>query len=287
MRYKFTAILAGILMMACTYAEAQTFRNVKNRVNNRIYRHGTFQFNAGLGITSYFGDLKENSTDLWVRPTTQLGVQYRLNNHWHIRSEIMWYRIAGADSLNDMETTIHDRNLSFRADNFEINAVALYYLFNKFARYNRPNLNPYAFAGVGLTTNNPKAYYQGEWHSLRPLQTEGVQYGAVVFTLPAGLGLTYHINNSWDISAEWGYRITFSDYLDDASTDYRDPASFDNDLARKLADRRDELPYPARYQGDRYRGNPDRNDWYLITGLKVTYTPGAGSMNRYRRPKYR
>lgn len=287
MRYKFLAFVACFLILACSIAEAQNMRKFRNRANARYSRHGIFQFTGGIGISSYFGDLKDNAFNLRAKPSIQLGAQYRVNNNLHIRSEIMWYRIVGADTLNDIETSIYDRNLSFRADNVELNVVALWYLFNKFARRNRPVVNPYAFAGVGISTNSPKAFYQDEWHALRPLQTEGVQYGAVVFALPAGFGVTYHISNNWDISAEWGYRITFSDYLDDASTDYRNQDTFTNDLARKLSDRRNELGRPARYQGDKYRGNPGNNDWYMITGLKATFTPGPAGMRRYRRPKYR
>lgn len=287
MSFRIIALIASLLLLTTTLAEAQKFRKFRNRYNQRMNRHGQFSYTAGVGLSTYFGDLKDNPVDLWAKPSTQLGVQYRVNNHLHIRSEVMWYRISGADSLNNPETTIFDRNLSFRADNFEINAVALWQFFNKYSRYNRPVLNPYVFAGVGATTNNPKARYQDEWVALRPLQTEGVEYSGIVFVIPAGIGVTYHLNNNFDISFEYGYRVTFNDYLDDASTDYRDPATFTDPLARELADRRDELDFTPRYTGDKYRGNPSRDDWYLITGLKVTYTPGPASNRRYQRPKYR
>ena len=276
------------MLLLAVNAESQQFRKFKNNYQKKMYRHGEFSYTAGAGIATYFGDLKANEFNLWAKPSIQLGAMYRVNNNLHVRSEIMWYRISGADTLNNIENSIYDRNLSFRADNFEWNAVALWQFFNKYSRYNRPVLNPYAFAGVALTTNNPKALYEGEWHSLRPLQTEGVEYGPIVFAIPAGLGVTYHLNGNFDISLEYGYRLTFFDYLDDASTNYRDPDSFaEGSIAQKLADRRDELDREPRYTGDKYRGNPSNHDWYLVTGLKVTFTPGAANQQRYKRPKYR
>jgi hypothetical protein len=286
MRYKFIALLACLLILTCSIAEAQRMRRIKSRINARHSRHGIFQFTGGVGMASYFGDLKNNEFNLWGRPSIQLGVQYRVNNNLHLRSEVLWYRIAGADSLNSIDSGIYPRNLSFRADNVELNAVALWYFFNKFQRRNPPTLNPYVFVGVALTTNNPMAYYEGEWHELRPLQTEGVQYSNIVFALPAGFGLTYHIDRNWDVSAEWGYRITFNDYLDDVSTTHLGVDNVADPLRRALSDRRPEIGLTPVQEGH-IRGNPNNNDWYLVTALKVTFTPGPSNQRRYRRPKYR
>lgn len=277
----------GIMVLDVIDAEAQRrrgrSRGIRSALSSRSNRIGQISFHAGGGIASYFGDLKDEVV-LWAKPSVQLGASYRIHQNFLIRSEIMWYRISGADSLNDpIETTIYDRNLSFRSDNFEFNVTAVAYLFNKYSRYNRPIINPYIFGGIGLSTNNPKTEYQGEMVDLRPLETERVEYAAVVPVFPFGIGITYHVNNNWDISLEYGYRATFSDYLDDASTDYPDEILFAGDpLAYALSDRR--IPN-ARYQGDNYRGNPDNDDWYLITGMKVTYSPGPASRKRYRRAK--
>ena len=288
MSIKYHILLANLLLMlVCVTAEAQNMSRFRKQYNERMFHYGEFSYNAGVGISSYFGDLKENALDLWAKPTTQLGIQYRLNKHLQLRGEVMWYRISGADSLNDMESGIYTRNLSFRADNFELSTVAIWQFFNKYARYNRPTLNPYVFAGLALTTNNPKARYQDDWHALRPLQTEGVAYSSVVFAVPLGLGLTYHAHSNWDVSAEYGYRITFSDYLDDVSTTHLGIENISDPLTRALADRGPELPGVKPRPAGSIRGNNGRHDWYLITGLKVTYTPGPAARNKYRRAKYR
>lgn len=257
------------------FTEAITQYKLRNR-------HGVFSYFVGGGISTYYGDLKDERLDFWARPTFQVGALLRAGNHFHFRSELTWYRISGADSLNDPESGIYRRNLSFRADNFELNVVALYQLFNKFSRTNRPTLNPYVFAGLGFSTNNPEARYQGRWVDLRPLETEGVDYSGIVLVVPFGGGIAYHVNNNWDIYLDAGYRVAFTDYLDDVSTSYKGVNNFDNPLAAELSDRRDEIGLPLKEPGKK-RGNSSVNDWYLLTTLKLVYTP----FGKYRNPKHR
>lgn len=287
MNYRLIQIfLCSIFLFPSLTAEAQEptnegFTSAVNQYKLRN-RHGVMSYMIGAGVSSYYGDLKDSRTDFWVKPSIQLGAQYRAGDHFHFRSELTWYRISGADSLNDPESGIYKRNLSFRADNFEWNVVALYQIFNKFSRVRRPTLNPYVFAGLGFTTNSPQAYYQGEWVDLRPLETEGVEYNAIVLVVPFGGGIAYHVNNYWDIYLDVGYRVAFSDYLDDVSTTFKGVNNFDNPLAAELSDRRDEIGLPTMAPGKK-RGNGGVNDWYMITALKLVYTPFA----KYRNPKHR
>ncbi|WP_224999051.1 DUF6089 family protein [Cesiribacter sp. SM1] len=273
MKFSVIPVLIGILVSVSTIAEAQFRKGIDEPVSvyQRKNRHGTFFYSAGFGISSYFGDLKDDRKQLWAKPSTQLGLQYRVNDRLHFRTEISWYRISGADSLNDPNTGIYDRNLSFRADNFELNLVGLLHLFNKYS-IAKPPVNPYLIAGVGLTTNTPKANYNGEWHKLRPLKTEGTSYSAVMPVFPVGAGIAVHLNTNWDISLELGYRFTFTDYLDDVSTTYRGVENFEDPLARALSDRRPEMGLNPLPNGNR-RGNSTDFDGYLITGIKVVYTP--------------
>lgn len=289
------------LMFISEIADAQMRRNrVRRSYMSRTQRIGELSYLGSAGISIYFGDLKQ-SINLWAKPSAGGGVQYRLSKNFSLRGELLWYRISGVDTLNDVDYTIHPRNLSFRADNLEGTVTLVGYYFNKYNRPNRPVVNPYGFIGLGFTSNTPKAKYQDEWHSLRPLQTEGVDYSSVLFTVPFGVGVTYHdIFPQFDIALEVGYRYTFSDYMDDVSTNYRDKNTFTDPVAKELSDRRDEFlrergiakedaasvdyagPYTF-YFGNNYRGNPSNNDWYLISNVKLTYSPGAPTKKIYRR----
>lgn len=269
--------------MAGTTAEAQRrLGNYSRYGYKQMNRHGAISVTAGIGLSSYYGDVKSNPLSFQARPSTQVGVMYRVNNKFHVRSEAIWYRIAGSDALIKDDEVLRKRNLSFRADNFEWNVVGLLQFFNKYSVFRRSPFNPYAFAGIGVTTYNPKAEYQGDWVALRPLKTEGVDYSAVTMMIPFGVGITYHVNKMWDVSFEYGYRYTFTDYLDDVSTFHLGVDAFDDPVARALSDRRPELGLDPWAAGS-IRGNPNRNDWYLITGLKVTYTPPISN----KRPAFR
>lgn len=279
---KIQIVLIIFLLLCYSPGKAQSFPKPGSSSYKQMNRHGALSLSGGLGMSSYFGDLKGRQTDIWAKPSTQLGVQYRVNNHFHIRTETIWYRIAGADSLNDKESSIYSRNLSFRSDNIELNIQVLYQLFNNYSRFNRHLLNPYGFAGVGITSVKPEALYKDEWHNLRPLMTEGVNYNSVAIVVPFGLGVSYHVNRNWDWSFEFGYRYSFSDYLDDVSSVHIGVENVEDPIAKALSDRRPEkglLPVKA----GNIRGNANINDWYFIAGLKATYTPGIN----YRKPSFR
>jgi hypothetical protein len=270
---KAISLLVCLFLFSCTLAEAQFRKGVDEPISvyQRKNRHRTFSISAGAAFSSYYGDLKDSRIDFWAKPSAQLGLQYRVNDHFHFRAELIWYRISGADSLNKSNSGIYDRNLSFRADNFELNLVGLMHLFNKYA-VGRPFVNPYVFAGIGVTSNNPKANYQGVWYELRPLRTEGVAYAPVVLVIPFGGGLAVHLSDSWDISLEAGYRLTFHDYLDDVSTTFPGVETFEDPIARALSDRRPEMGLQPRPAGSR-RGNSTGFDGYFLGGIKLVYTP--------------
>jgi hypothetical protein len=69
---------------------------------------------------------------------------------------------------------------------------------------------------------------------------------------------------------EVGWRILFTDYLDDVSSVYKDNASFTDPIAKALADRRVELGYPVAAAGG-VRGGPKYNDAYMLLNVKMEY----------------
>jgi hypothetical protein len=106
--------------------------------------------------------------------------------------------------------------------------------FNVFNLYNI-KWTPYFFGGLAVFRFNPYAFDEnGEKVFLKPLSTEGQgldgyntkPYGLTQFALPAGFGLKYAFDDRVRLGFEVGLRKTFTDYLDDVSTNYADP----NDL---------------------------------------------------------
>ena len=136
--------------------------------------------------------------------------------------------------------------------------------------YQRRAINPYVFGGVGLTFFNPKANYEGETYNLRKYETENVKYGNVSIIFPAGIGLKIKVIPVLNINVEAGYRVTFTDYLDDVSTVYISTDSIQDPVRLGLVDRRVELGLAPEEPGTP-RGNPGANDGYAMFNIKVEY----------------
>lgn len=249
-----------IVMVAEGYAQSFT----------RYKRNRSAIVSFGTGVTSYFGDLNNPGDIIDTRLNINVGLQAFVLDRLALRTELMYYQLEGSDAESDREGR-RIRNLSFTSSNLEFNVAAMVNLVpNGLRFYQRNDINLYGFAGLGFTWFNPKAELNGTKHALRPLQTEGVSYGNIALIVPAGIGVKIKAGPFFNIAVEGGYRLSFSDYLDDVSTVYIDNSSFTDPIARVLADRRPEIGLGLAEAGDK-RGNPDRDDGYLVLNLKLEF----------------
>jgi hypothetical protein len=148
--------------------------------------------------------------------------------------------------------------------------------------YQRSALNFHGFGGIGLLYMIPKSEINGKKEALQPLETEGVHYSRFQPVIPVGLGAKIKVGPFFNVLIEGGYRITFTDYLDDISSRrYVDGATLKSDLARALSDRRVEgylergEDVPPSIQNDPthvgVRGNPSKKDGYFMMNVKLQY----------------
>ena len=213
----------------------------------------------GIGTSHYYGDLSPYSTFYYglltnIRWNATINYTRFITPNFGLRFGFTWARIAGDDynyAQNDLSKLYlsYFRNLHFRNDIKEFSVQGIFNLIpqdGKGAR-GRNNITPYAFLGIGFFGHNPQARTPAEvdpatgavtlgaWTSLKSYQTAGqglsnnypTQYSLVQFAIPFGLGIRMKINENWDFSAEAGFRLTSTDYLDDVGFDkYPDP----NDL---------------------------------------------------------
>jgi len=250
-------------------ADGQTFYNFR--------RNRNFIATVGSGIAAYKGETVNPGQIGKIKLNIVMGAEYFFADRFSARAELTYFRISGSDAnANDSRV---ERNLSFFSDNFELSFTGTVNMIPIGTRfYQRPKFNLYAFGGVGALYMNPKTEYEGKTYALQPLQTEGVKYSRLQPVIPVGLGIKYMVNPFFNVLVEGGYRITFTDYLDDiSSSKYTNPALLKSDLSRALADRRGERiaqlgsdkPVPPYTKG--VRGNPDTNDGYFMINLKVQY----------------
>lgn len=247
-----------------------------------------------LGAANYFGEIggKDQPARPWVldmkiNQTRWSGgafLRYRFNHWIGINSSFNYLRIQGADSLTDYIPR-KARNLSFRNDIFELSARAeiytpfLYLADVGYTGKYRTDFQAYLFAGITGFWNNPKANYQGEWYALQPLRTEGVEYGRIQMGVPLGAGFWFTHDKQHRFGFEIGWTFTFTDYIDDISTTYGDPADMAADLmAQSLSSRHNELDdYAGPYNSNNFtmpgslRGDASDRDSYMVVALSYSY----------------
>lgn len=210
---KMKRLLLIVLFLITWEAQSQSFY--------RYRFEEPWSISASLGPTQYFGELysfwKYNEG---VQPDwhANFSVNYTFGTHLKARIEGTYYKISGADPPSDPRAYRTPRNLHFRAQNWEASGIIEYYWHPvKVNNITRHLWNPYIFAGVGISTNNPEAQLGDRWVDLRPLQLENNPYEKLIMVFPMGLGFKYKLNVYMDLKFEGNYRFTLTDYLDDIS----------------------------------------------------------------------
>jgi hypothetical protein len=270
----------------------------------------SMDFGLNLGGSTYIGEigdpgitdgLFENPFPLYITPDQaryNVGFFYRYNFTRNIaaRFEANWVRIAGADSLSDSPARL-GRNLSFRTDIFEFSLMGEYAWWVKedISRKSRIDFRADVHAGIGYALYNPMAQLDGKWYNLRPLATEGIEneYGTGTLIVPFGAGFSWTFNKKIRAGMDLTYRFTFTDYLDDVSTDYAYPEELPYVESFAFANRSDEafergnpdLPNRGFYNPGSIRGNPEANDGYFMVQFKVSYVLNFN--NSFYKARYR
>lgn len=235
-----------------------------------------FHFSTRLGFNGYQGDLTKSRFSLQgLKFMGSLGARYDLTERIALRS----YFTLTSMKADDKKGTegMKTRNLNFKSSLFDWEAGAQYSFLN-------PNNSwwiPYAYAGIGVFHFKPTTKdVNGNKVALQPLSTEGEgfiagvkKYKLTQFSIPVGFGIERSLNEDMRVGLEMGYRFTFSDYLDDVSTNYVDQSALLAARGQKAVD----LAYRG-YEVDAgmyppagtQRGSAKSKDGYYY--IAVTYT---------------
>lgn len=200
------------------------------------------------------------------------------------------------------------RNLDFKSTLSEAYIAAEIFplmMLRKYEDY-EPRLRPYGIIGIGVFHFNPQGSITGangnkSWYYLQPLRTEGQgtteyparnMYSLTQVNVPMGGGFKYFLSDKVNISFEVLLRKTFTDYIDDVSTEYIDPDLFDKYLsapdaliARQIHDKTYGIVTPgvSRYEPGTQRGNPRQNDSYFSLLMKFGIRLGQVYESSYER----
>ncbi|MGV9011311.1 MAG: DUF6089 family protein [Flavobacteriales bacterium] len=265
-----------------------------------------WDFGAHLGGANYLGEFggKEKSRRDFIWDM-QLGqtrwavgafARRKINRMVSVSSGVMYYRLQGGDYLSTNPERV-GRNLSFRNDMVELYVRPELTLFQDNdiggrGRY-KTDFRLFGYIGGSVYYSDPKGQinHTGEFYALREQTTELQNYSSIGFAVPAGIGFHFTFKRKHRIGWDFGWRTTFSDYLDDASTVYADPSALPGGatgLAAQLASQSDfvrppgsNIPDPIQYTAGLKRGDPTHNDSYLTMTLTYSYVL-RGQSNFYR-----
>lgn len=307
----------SILLLLLVVFAMPTYSQVYNK-NDKKFRHWQksqrfkkkyryWMIGGSLGAMTYKGDLNPNGDVFSTKISSS-----RLNIGGHLiwryaprinfRTSLSYGRITGDDNKSAPEgSPRYNRNLSFINDIYEFKVgIIVDYFQNRKTMRRRMQWTPYGFVSIGAIYHTPKAKYEGDavnpkgTYNLRKLGTAGQNleggkgtYSSLGMVVPFGIGVRYKINNAFDISFEFGARLTFTDYLDDVGDKYyvdKEKLGSPTDIAVILSDRSPERSgATVTVDGKGYsrtngygnsaeiRGDPKNNDWYFVTGFHLTY----------------
>jgi hypothetical protein len=264
-------VLIVLLFSANSFAQPQS-----------IVQEG--EFGIGVGAGHYFGDL--NTRAKLNRPKIAAGIFFRKNfgNYIAVRAAANFAQLGYSDIYNTHNSVMLQRNLSFNTNIWELALMGDFNFFNFMPGDPEFNYTPYITLGVGVFSYDPFAMLQGQKYFLRPLGTEGQNdtsgkskpYGSMAVCIPFGVGIKYAINERTNIGFEIVHRFTTTDYIDDVSTVYPDPAIFpplpngDPSPAALLSDRSYEYGTPIGTKG-KQRGISTNKDQYVTGLIYITF----------------
>ena len=211
-----------------------------------IHLHSSGQFHevgAFLGGGNYIGDI---GGTYYVYPENPaFGFVYKWNRttRYSLRANAMIMNIKKSD-YSPLDMARFNRRYRFenQVTEFSVGAEINYYDFNLHG--NDKKIAPYLFLGVGFIRYN--LFYH------EPNTLENIGYGkGIEITLPAIVGLKANVSPYVVLGLEIGARYTFTDNLDGSAAEMEEGLL--NDLKF---------------------GNLNNNDWYVFTGLTISFTFG-------------
>lgn len=324
MRYLLT--LTILLTVLSFDADAQRWKR---------YRHEVF---GGAGGTNFLGELGGGQTearDLFLdfdgkssRFVFVGGYRYKLNEIASVKGGLAYAQLYGSDRFSGDPHRL-SRNLTFRSPVVELTAMGeVYFIREKTSNRYRvrgirgalgSGISAYLSSGLGVFWFNPRGKFYGndvypgdnKWYSLRPMGTEGQglpgekkKYSPISVCVPMGLAAKYSINRNVSLTLEYSLRLTFTDYMDDVSTNYYDPIAIANangGLGTPKGDAAAFLSNPAfevvKDDGEVFiaggrtpwqepvqqRGDQTTNDTYMFAILALNYKFTSKKANR---PKF-
>ncbi len=294
MKYFLSIILttAGFLL----FGQSSNFNSQRNWSLNKkelMFQIGATQFLGDLGGKDKIG--KDYSLADIDFPSTGFnigfGYRFRFKPHFATTSLLNVGLVRGDDALTK-EMFRNARNLNFRSPviNFHQRLEYIFFANEKYGKryslsgikgFKDHNEQIYVFSGVGIAYFNPQGQHGTGWTNLRPLKTEGqglsggpAVYNPYTITIPFGIGFRMGLSKMWRIGIEATYVKTFTDYIDDVSGIYYDPAALAAQVGQQSAQFSNPSANPDWFNAGSQRGDKQKDAYFylnLTVSKNITY----------------
>lgn len=238
------------------------------------------EFGLMVGGTYYIGDINPKKHFYNTQIAGAMLLRYNFNPRVALRANIMLGSVEAADTDSDVPAQ-KNRNLAFKSNLLEFGGLLEINFYEyRLGDFETP-FTPYVFFGLSVFKFNPTAELKNNTIELQPLGTEGQgtslseqdKYNLTQLALPFGGGFKINLTPKIGLNIEYGFRKTFTDYLDDVSTTYVDPVALSKEssnLAAVMSDRSGNG-----HEVGSQRGNSPADDWYSFVGVGLTIRVGG------------
>lgn len=243
------------------------------------------ELGLSAGFSQYIGELQTDYEAMENNVSFGFFARYNWSRRIALKAQFLQTTLTGSDANQKAFNTFEaNRNLSFKARLFELGLQGEWNI-TKFDVRDSKTTAPYLFGGLALIYSNPRAVLGDRWYDLQPLGTEGQtleggkKYSKLGIAFPIGAGIKISLSERINIGFDFGYRFTFTDYLDDVSGVYPNVALLEeqNLIASQLSFRSPEIsPQLAGNPVGKPRGNPNDKDGYFIGNITFSFNLAEG-----------
>jgi hypothetical protein len=190
-----------------------------------------------LGGSNYIGDV--GVTDYIYPNEPAFGILYKWNKspRHAYRFSYTQSQISGNDS-DSKEPGRYNRGYSFVNNIKELSAGIEFNFFDFNLHEEKPKFTPYVYSGLSYL------FCDGKYLVGNAIETSGI---STSIAIPMTVGIKSNISRSLILALEVGARYTFTDNIDGSNPDNNSLPKF---------------------------GNINNNDWYVFSGVTLTYTFG-------------
>ncbi|WP_293296568.1 DUF6089 family protein [Allomuricauda sp.] len=200
----------------------------------------TYEIGVFAGGANMIGDVGRTSYILPSGPAFGGIFKWNKGKRYAWRGSILYGSVTADDTKSSMESR---QQRGYKVDNSILEFSAG--LEINFVEYNLhklgPAFTPYLYTGF--------TYFRYDFNYIDALQMQDINQKDGSFAIPMTVGAKYRLNQFLILGAEIGARYTFTDNLDASN------------------------PEGSNFEQFRF-GNILSDDWYVFTGITLTYTFG-------------